>query len=61
MRAPIRPAGLTSYRARSPYGWVNVGARSVEEAWAEARRSTRNPTDLQIWNGTEYVPAETAK
>lgn len=32
-------------------------AVSVADAWREARRSTDNPTDLQVWNGREYVIA----
>lgn len=54
---PLAMAGLTSYRCKSPYGWVMIGAKDHEGALNEAKRSTREPKmeDLQIWNGSEYV------
>lgn len=55
---PLAVAGLTSYRARSPYGWVMIGAKNIEDALNEARRSTPNPTNLQVWNGQRYTPVE---
>lgn len=54
---PYAIPGLTSYRARSPYGWVMIGARDDVDAMNEARRSTPEPTDLQVWDGSRYVPA----
>lgn len=54
---PCAAPGLTSYRARGPFGFIMIGAVSVADAWREARRSTDNPTDLQVWNGREYVIA----
>ena len=52
---PLAAPGLTSYRARSPYGWIMIGAKDTDDAWREAKRSTPNPRDLQVWNGREYV------
>lgn len=47
---PLAAKGLVSYRARSPYGYIMIGARSHGEAWREALRSSDKPSDLQIWN-----------
>lgn len=55
---PCAGPGLTSYRAKGPFGWIMIGARSTVEAWSEARRSTDAPTDLQIWTVVGYVPVE---
>jgi hypothetical protein len=56
---PCAAAGLTSYRARSPFGWIMIGARDDADAMREARRSTANPTDLQVWDGQRYVSVTT--
>lgn len=56
---PLAAPGLTSYRARGRYGWVMIGATDAADAWREARRSTDKLTNLQVWNGMEYVPVET--
>lgn len=58
---PCAAAGLTSYRARSPYGRIMIGAKDHAGAWHEARRSTKTPTDLQIWDGEKYVSVEGAE
>ena len=52
---PLAVAGLTSYRARGRYGWIMIGARDDADAMQEAQRSTDAPTDLQRWDGTQYV------
>jgi hypothetical protein len=57
---PCADPGLTSYRARGRYGWVMIGARDDADAMREARRSTDAPFDLQVWNGSEYVPTSPA-
>lgn len=48
---PMAAKGLTSYRARSPYGWIMIGANSPEDAYSEARRSSDNVarSSLQIY------------
>lgn len=51
---PLAAKGFSSYRAKSPYGWIMIGAKDDEDAWREAHRSTANPTDLQKWNGERY-------
>lgn len=53
---PLASRGLTSYRAKGAYGWIMIGARNDREAMNEARRSTSNPTNLEVWNDTRYVP-----
>lgn len=57
---PLAVDGLASYRCRSPYGWIMIGARDDEDAMREARRSTAAPriADLQIWDGSGYVDVE---
>lgn len=51
---PLAAPGLTSYRARGPYGWIMIGATNQADAMREARRSTDAPTDLQIYDGDTY-------
>lgn len=58
---PMASPGLTSYRYRSGYGFVMIGARSHADAMREARRSisTPGPLDagrLEVWDGTAYAP-----
>lgn len=53
---PLAAHGLISYRAKSRFGWVMIGAKDAADAWAEACRSTDSPTGLQVWNGERYVP-----
>lgn len=55
---PCAAAGLISYRARAPYGWIMIGALNDADAWSQARRSTATPTNLQVWDGSAYVPTE---
>lgn len=52
--------GLTSYRARSPYGFIMIGARDDEDARAQASRSSDRWTDLEIWSEAEgrYIPVK---
>jgi hypothetical protein len=60
---PLAAKGLISYRLRGRYGWIMIGARDHADAVREAARSTPNPQreNLQIWNGTQYVPAFTTE
>lgn len=55
---PLAAPGLTSYRCRSPYGWIMIGAHDHADAWREARRSTPEPTGLEVWNGERYVEVQ---
>ncbi|MBX9793043.1 MAG: hypothetical protein K2Y02_01955 [Burkholderiaceae bacterium] len=57
---PMAVPGLTSFRCRSPYGWIMIGATGADDALREAGRSTESPRreDLQIWNGDSYVDVE---
>jgi hypothetical protein len=56
---PLADKGLTSYRCRNRFGWTMIGAKDHEDAMREALRSCEvsRREDLQIWNGTQYVPA----
>lgn len=54
---PMAAPGLRSYRARTPYGWVMIGATDHQAAMREARRSTAAPYGLEVWNGHAYTPA----
>lgn len=49
----------TSYRLRSAYGWILVGAMNVDDAMRQAARSTDHPNraSLEVWNGERYIPA----
>lgn len=55
---PLAAAGLISYRAACPYGWIMIGAHDDADALIQARRSSPQvePRDLQVWNGSMYVP-----
>lgn len=55
---PLAAPGFTSYRCASPYGWVMIGAVNEHDAIKQAARSTAKPRveDLQVWDGTTYVP-----
>lgn len=58
---PMAAAGLQSYRYRSAYGWVMIGATDDADALREAQRSTAAPVTadrLQRWTGTEYQPTK---
>lgn len=54
---PVASAGWTSYRCRSRFGWIMIGANDDEEAWREALRSSPapDPDTLQVWDGVRYV------
>ena len=58
---PVAAEGLTSYRARGRFSWIMIGARDHAEAMNEARRSTPDPRDLEVWDGTAYVPVEAGR
>jgi hypothetical protein len=55
---PCAAAGLISYRCRSPYGFVMIGAKDDDDAMKQALRSTSKPEALERWNGAEYVAVE---
>lgn len=57
---PCAAPGLTSYRCRSRYGWIMIGAAGDDEALRQARRSTAKAKrqDLQVWSGERYVPLD---
>lgn len=54
---PCAAPGLKSYRCRSLYGWIMIGARDDLDALREARRTNQKarPEDLQEWDGQRYV------
>jgi hypothetical protein len=57
---PCAAHGLTSYRYKGRYGWIMIGATDHADALREAARSSSDTIDranLQVWNGTEYVPS----
>lgn len=58
---PCAAEGWVSYRYRGSFGWIGIGARNVDEALREAKRSvTRDAISvdrLEVWDGTGYVPA----
>ena len=49
---PLAEAGLDSYRCKGQYGWVMIGARSIDEAMSEAKRSSNTAmhNKLEKWN-----------
>ena len=55
---PLAANGLNSYRYKSNYGWVMIGAMNLVDALQEASRSLSNGKitldRLQEWNGTQY-------
>lgn len=55
---PLAAPGLTSYRARGPFGWIMIGAMNKADAMREAHRSTEKPFDLQIYDGDTYRPIQ---
>jgi hypothetical protein len=60
---PLAAEGFTSYRCKSSYGWIMIGARDNEDAMREALRSCDKAKreDLQIWNGKEYTTIWTTR
>ena len=58
---PCAAAGLRSFRYKSPYGFVMIGATDTEDALHEARRSVTGPAtvnNLDIWDAeaARYLP-----
>jgi len=53
---PLAAKGLISYRAKGRYGFIMIGAKDNTDALREAKRSTDNPTDLEVWDGEKYIP-----
>jgi hypothetical protein len=56
---PLADPSLTSYRCKNRFGWTMIGAKNNEDAMREALRSCEvsRREDLQVWNGSCYVPA----
>jgi hypothetical protein len=61
---PLASEGLTSYRYKGRLGYIMIGARTHAEALSEANRSLTTGraelARLDIWNGSQYVPAQYA-
>lgn len=59
---PMAAKGLTSYRHKSPYGHVMIGAKDHDDALREAGRSLTSGKPsmdhLEVWNGSKYEPAK---
>ena len=56
---PCADHGLESYRYRSRYGFIMIGAEDDEDAMSEAARSSSEPltrSSLERWNGAKYEP-----
>lgn len=58
---PLAAKGLVSYRYKSRFGWVMIGAKDDVDALNEAKRSVERPCvvsteNLQVWDGSAYVP-----
>lgn len=55
---PLAAYGFVSYRCKSLYGWIMIGALNHDDALREAKRSssTAKTEDLQIWDGVQYMP-----
>lgn len=49
--------GLTSYRCKTRYGYVMIGAKNTVDALREAIRSCPSAKfeDLEVWDGKKYV------
>ena len=56
---PCAAAGLISYRCKSAFGWIMIGATDNADAMREALRSSDrvHRDHLEVWNGKQYVPA----
>lgn len=60
---PLAAPGLTSYRYRSKWGYIMIGARDDNDALREALRSIETDeappriANLEKWNGEQYEPA----
>lgn len=55
---PCAATGLVSYRCRSRYGWIMIGATDHVDAMREARRSDlgAHAEHLEIWTVDGYRP-----
>lgn len=55
---PYAAKGFVSYRCKTPYGYVMIGAKDHEDAMLEAERSSGHckRQDLEVWDGVRYVP-----
>lgn len=56
---PLAAEGLDSYRYLGRFGYIMIGANSVEDALREAARSTSHPIlrdNLEKWDGEKYAP-----
>jgi hypothetical protein len=53
---PLAGKGLVSYRAKGRYGYIMIGAKDDVDAMRQAFRSSDAAHDLEVWNGTCYVP-----
>lgn len=55
---PLAQSPLISYRCKSLYGWIMIGAKNEEDAMREALRSNElaKREDLQKWDGSQYQP-----
>ena len=56
---PMASKGLISYRCKSRFGYIMIGAKDANDAMREAARSTPNPDreNLEVWDGTKYIKA----
>jgi AAA+ superfamily predicted ATPase len=54
---PIAAPGLISYRLKTRYGYVTIGATDTLDALKQALRSTLDARveHLEIWDGEKYV------
>jgi hypothetical protein len=59
---PLASHGFESYRYRSKYGWIMIGAKDHADALNEANRSLTGEKAelslLEIWTGKQYEPVE---
>lgn len=55
---PYAAKGFISYRCKTPYGYVMIGAMCPDGAMREAARSSDlcKRQDLEVWDGVRYVP-----
>lgn len=54
---PLAAPGLTSYRYAGRYGWIMVGASSIDDALRQAQQSTVDTVTLdrlEVWQGQQY-------
>lgn len=49
---PLAVGALKSYRCKSPFGYIMIGAKDDNDAWVEAKRSSDRVyrIDLEIWD-----------